>query len=424
PVAERDPHPLRGAALRLRVGFLRRPWRALRGDRDAVANRRLTPAADVRRRGGGTRPVARTRARAATGRADWDRIGLIMEREIPHVRTLQDHFLIAMPAMGDPNFNETVTYICKHDEEGAMGIVINRPTDMLLSEIFRQLSLEPVDPRLGELPVLAGGPVQRDRGFIVHRSDQHFDSTLETGAGIRITVSQDVLASMARGEGPDPVLVALGYAGWDSGQLEAEIAANAWLSVPADHKVLFETPFEQRWRAAAGLLGVDIPPLASYAGHAGPRRRRGLVARKRNRAGLRLRPPTNRRRDRQSPHAHGVAVNDARERTRAALAQDRRGRRRLASGAADRRRPGVVRRAGLDRARRTRVRSGAGPPLRPAGRDRRRGVPAGHCRRRSRGSAPQRRASPTDPQAAGRRARRVPDRGAVDERCAGWRAMT
>jgi len=191
-----------------------------------------------------------------------------MEREIPHVRTLQDHFLIAMPAMGDPNFNETVTYICKHDEEGAMGIVINRPTDMLLSEIFRQLSLEPVDPRLGELPVLAGGPVQRDRGFIVHRSDQHFDSTLETGAGIRITVSQDVLASMARGEGPDPVLVALGYAGWDSGQLEAEIAANAWLSVPADHKVLFETPFEQRWRAAAGLLGVDIHQLASYAGHA------------------------------------------------------------------------------------------------------------------------------------------------------------
>jgi len=191
-----------------------------------------------------------------------------MERETRQVRSLQDHFLIAMPAMGDPNFNETVTYICKHDEEGAMGIVINRPTDMLLAEIFRQLSLEPADPRLAELPVLAGGPVQRDRGFVVHRSDRHYDSTLETGAGIKITVSQDILAAMARGEGPEPVLVALGYAGWDSGQLEAEIAANAWLSVPADHKVLFETPFEQRWRAAAGLLGVDIHQLASYAGHA------------------------------------------------------------------------------------------------------------------------------------------------------------
>ncbi|HEX7079962.1 MAG TPA: YqgE/AlgH family protein [Gammaproteobacteria bacterium] len=191
-----------------------------------------------------------------------------MERETRQVRSLQDHFLIAMPAMVDPNFNETVTYICKHDEEGAMGIVINRPTDMLLAEVFRQLSLEPTDPRLAELPVLAGGPVQRDRGFVVHRSDRRYDSTLETGGGIKITVSQDILAAMARGEGPEPVLVALGYAGWDSGQLEAEIAANAWLSVPADHKVLFETPFEQRWRAAAGLLGVDIHQLASYAGHA------------------------------------------------------------------------------------------------------------------------------------------------------------
>jgi putative transcriptional regulator len=191
-----------------------------------------------------------------------------MERETRQVGTLQDHFLIAMPAMGDPNFNETVTYICKHDEEGAMGIVINRPTDMLLSEVFSQLSLEPVDGRLGDLPVLAGGPVQRDRGFVVHRSDHRYDSTLETEAGIRVTVSQDILAAMARGEGPEPVLVALGYAGWDSGQLEAEMAANAWLSVPADQKVLFETPFEQRWRAAAGLLGVDIHQLASYAGHA------------------------------------------------------------------------------------------------------------------------------------------------------------
>jgi putative transcriptional regulator len=184
------------------------------------------------------------------------------------MRSLKAHFLIAMPAMGDPNFNETVTYLCKHDEEGALGIVINRPTDMLLDEVFRQLALEPSDGRLAELPVLAGGPLRRDRGFVLHRSDDEYDSTLDTGAGIRVTVSQDILAALANGTGPDPVLVALGYAGWDSGQLEAELAANAWLSVPADESVLFETPFEQRWAAAAGLLGVDIHQLASYAGHA------------------------------------------------------------------------------------------------------------------------------------------------------------
>ena len=184
------------------------------------------------------------------------------------MRTLQDHFLIAMPAMGDPNFNETVTFVCKHDDEGAMGIVINRPTDMLLGEVFRQLSIEPGEPRAAALPVLAGGPVQRDRGFVIHGSDHPYESTLETEAGIRISVSQDVLADIANGDGPDPVLVALGYAGWDAGQLEAELAANAWLSVPADRSVLFDTPFEQRWRAAAGLLGVEIHQLASYAGHA------------------------------------------------------------------------------------------------------------------------------------------------------------
>src|SRR5690606_7171833 len=151
--------------------------------------------------------------------------------------------------------NETVTYICKHDEEGAMGIVINRPTDMLLAEVFRQLSLEPTDSQVADMPVLAGGPVQRERGFVVHRSEAAYDSTLETGGGVRVTVSQDILTAMARGDGPEPVLIALGYAGWDAGQLESELAANAWLSVPADQKVLFETPFEQRWRAAAGLLG-------------------------------------------------------------------------------------------------------------------------------------------------------------------------
>jgi putative transcriptional regulator len=186
----------------------------------------------------------------------------------PSMRSLEGHFLIAMPAMGDPNFNETVTFVCKHDAEGALGIVINRPTGMQVGEIFRQLSLTVVDERQAERPVFAGGPVHKDRGFILHRSEEPYQSTLATAGGLRLTVSADVLGAMAAGHGPDPALVALGYAGWEPGQLEAEFAANAWLSVDADPAIIFETPFEQRWSAAAGLLGVDLTQLANYAGHA------------------------------------------------------------------------------------------------------------------------------------------------------------
>ena len=182
--------------------------------------------------------------------------------------TLQDHFLIAMPAMGDPNFDGTVTYLCKHNEEGALGIVINRLLDMQVADIFEQLDLEIVDARQAERPALAGGPVQPSTGFVLHQDDRTFESTLDSSAAVKVTVSQDVLQSMAAGDGPWPALVALGYAGWEAGQLEAEIAANAWLSVPADPSLIFETPFDQRWTAAAGLLGVNISQLTSYAGHA------------------------------------------------------------------------------------------------------------------------------------------------------------
>jgi putative transcriptional regulator len=184
------------------------------------------------------------------------------------MRSLQDHFLIAMPAMGDPNFNETVTYLCKHDAEGALGIIINRPTEMSLGDVFTQLSLQPSDERQSARPILSGGPLARDRGFVLHHSNGDYDSTLETGGDVRVTVSPDILSALARGDGPDPVLVALGYAGWAAGQLEAELAANAWLCVPADQTILFETPFEQRWAAAVGLLGVDIHQITTYAGHA------------------------------------------------------------------------------------------------------------------------------------------------------------
>lgn len=184
------------------------------------------------------------------------------------MRSLMDHFLIAMPSMGDPNFNETVTYVCRHDAEGAIGIVVNRPTDMRLEQVFEQLSLDVRAREQAMQPVLSGGPVNTDRGFVLHTSDSPFEATFEPAGKIKVTVSQDILVQMASGAGPDPAVVALGYAGWDAGQLESELVANAWLSVPADPGVVFDTPFEQRWSAAAGLLGVDIHQLTNYAGHA------------------------------------------------------------------------------------------------------------------------------------------------------------
>ena len=185
------------------------------------------------------------------------------------MRTLQNHFLIAMPSMGDPNFEGTVTYLCKHSTKGALGIIINRPLEMQVSEVFRQLSFDVVDNKQANRRVLGGGPVQPGTGFVLHRSDQNYESTLDSnGAEIKVTVSKDILSAMAQGQGPKPAVVALGYAGWESGQLESEIASNAWLSAPADAAVVFDTPFQDRWASAAALLGIDISMLSIYSGHA------------------------------------------------------------------------------------------------------------------------------------------------------------
>ena len=184
------------------------------------------------------------------------------------MRSLQDHFLIAMPAMADPNFNETVTYVCKHDVEGAFGIVINRPSDLSLAEMLGQLAIELKNRGLAERPVMHGGPVEPQRGFVLHRSDQPFEATLAIGGEIKLTSSPDILAAIGHDVGPEPVLVALGYAGWGRGQLEAELATNTWLTVPASPSIIFDTPLEQRWTAALGLPGVDIQRITEYAGHA------------------------------------------------------------------------------------------------------------------------------------------------------------
>ncbi len=182
--------------------------------------------------------------------------------------SLANNFLIAMPGMGDPNFGETVTLVCEHNEAGALGLVINRPLDMDLGEVFTQLGMSTSNAQLAGSPVMQGGPVQQDRGFVLHPRGGEWDSTLAISDDLQVTTSQDVLAAIADERGPDRALVVLGYAGWGAGQLEQEMAANAWLSVAADPALIFEVPVEQRWRRAAGLLGIDLTKLSSYAGHA------------------------------------------------------------------------------------------------------------------------------------------------------------
>jgi putative transcriptional regulator len=180
-----------------------------------------------------------------------------------------NHLLVAMPSLADPNFSHSVTLICEHNERGALGIVVNRPLEMRLAEVLEQLSLETDDARLREMPVLAGGPVQRDRGFVLHRpGPQSFESTMPVSDTLHVTTSRDVLAAMAEGKGPAHAVIALGYAGWDAGQLDDELLQNAWLTVPCDDTLIFELPYEQRWHAAARLLGIDLSRISAQAGRA------------------------------------------------------------------------------------------------------------------------------------------------------------
>ncbi|MDY6991539.1 MAG: YqgE/AlgH family protein [Pseudomonadota bacterium] len=181
---------------------------------------------------------------------------------------LTNHFLIAMPNLADPNFFHTVTYICMHNEEGAMGIVINRPMDVDLGDVLEHMEIEAQDPIASRLPIFEGGPVQRERGFVIHRPPGQWDAMLTVSESLGITTSRDILGAIACGQGPQQVLIALGYAGWGAGQLEQELAENAWLSIPADNQIIFETPPEKRWEAAAARLGVDLTLLSNDAGHA------------------------------------------------------------------------------------------------------------------------------------------------------------
>lgn len=181
---------------------------------------------------------------------------------------LTNHFLIAMPAMADPNFSRTLTYVCEHTPDGALGIIVNRPTDMDLATLFEQVDIPLEREDFSGRPVYYGGPVQNDRGFVLHKPNGVWQSSLQVLDGLALTSSRDILVSMGSEGTPSDFIMALGYAGWSAGQLEWELSQNAWLTVPASADIIFGMSPEARLPAAMQLLGVDFANLSDVAGHA------------------------------------------------------------------------------------------------------------------------------------------------------------
>jgi putative transcriptional regulator len=197
--------------------------------------------------------------------------GLMQPSPVQSELNLANHFLIAMPSMNDPIFGGTVVYICEHNDKGVLGVVINKPTDMTMDVLFDRIDLQVTDslrPSVVDEPIMFGGPVQDDRGFVLHTPSGRYSSSLSVTDDVAFTTSIDVLEAVANGTGPQRMLVSIGYAGWSPGQLEEEIARNGWLTVGADAHVLFDLPIEERYNAAIKLLGIDPMMLASEAGHA------------------------------------------------------------------------------------------------------------------------------------------------------------
>ena len=173
-----------------------------------------------------------------------------------------------MPGMQDPNFMRGVTLLCQHNEEGALGITINRESEYVLEDVLEQLDLECDDDSVANMPVYVGGPVHPERGFVLHSDDRSSEATVGVGEGICVTTSRDVLEAIAHGEGPRHFLVALGYAGWEPGQLEDEMRENAWLNVMASAEIIFDLPVDQRWAQSVAQLGIDVATLQPAGGHA------------------------------------------------------------------------------------------------------------------------------------------------------------
>ena len=183
---------------------------------------------------------------------------------------LANHFLIAMPSMQDPVFGGTVVYVCEHNENGVLGVVINKPTDMTMDVLFERIDLEVTAASDGmtSKPIMFGGPVQDDRGFVLHTPGARYSSSLTVTDEVAFTTSIDVLEAVAKGAGPQRMLVSIGYSGWSPGQIEDEISRNGWLTVHAEPSILFDLPIEERYVAAMKLLGIDPLMLTSEAGHA------------------------------------------------------------------------------------------------------------------------------------------------------------
>jgi putative transcriptional regulator len=185
-----------------------------------------------------------------------------------HTTDLTDHFIIAMPGLEDINFDHSVTYICEHDDNGSFGIIINKQTELKVSEVLEQMKIDNSGQQDTSQPVYLGGPVQPERGFILHSPTGDWNSSLQVNEHIALTTSRDILEAIALNAGPEHSIVALGYAGWGPGQLEKEMAANSWLSCKADEQIIFHTASDERWQAAADILGVDLSLLSNDAGHA------------------------------------------------------------------------------------------------------------------------------------------------------------
>lgn len=183
-------------------------------------------------------------------------------------QSLQHHFLIAMPTFIDSFFYRSVVYICEHNDEGAMGLIINRPTQIMLDELFTHLEVDNISNITKTTPVLFGGPVQKEQGMIIHDNTHPWKSTKPLDEQLFLTTSIDILEAVGTSGGPKNFLITLGYAGWEAGQLEQEIADNTWLTVPANKELLFNTPTDQRWEAAGKLLGVDMNLMTLSMGHA------------------------------------------------------------------------------------------------------------------------------------------------------------
>lgn len=189
--------------------------------------------------------------------------------DIEQITSLQNHFLVAMPALDDEYFGRSVTYILEHNHEGAMGIVINQPSSMTFRELISQSDENAtIDDDKSDKIVVCGGPVHQDRGFVIHSTQVGWNSSAKVTPNIMVTTSKDILSVLGNSQGPERSMIALGYAGWGAGQLEQEIQANAWLTIEADEEILFNTPIHKKWQASVNKLGVDVWQLTQQSGSA------------------------------------------------------------------------------------------------------------------------------------------------------------